>query len=117
MEKDFRFLIYKSEEEDISVDAVVKDESIWLSQKGMAELFGVQVPAINKHLKNIFEDGELNEEVVISKMEITTQHGAIPEKVQSKDIKFYNLDAIISVGYRVNSRRASHFRIWATGVL
>ena len=61
MEKDFRFLIYKSEEEDISVDAVVKDESIWLSQKGMAELFGVQVPAINKHLKNIFEDGELNE--------------------------------------------------------
>lgn len=117
MEKDFRFLIYKSEEEDISVDAVVKDESIWLSQKGMAELFGVQVPAINKHLKNIFEDGELNEEVVISKMEITTQHGAIPEKVQSKDIKFYNLDAIISVGYRVNSRRATHFRIWATGVL
>ena len=117
MEKDFRFLIYKSEEEDISVDAVVKDESIWLSQKGMAELFGVQVPAINKHLKNIFEDGELNEEMVISKMEITTQHGAIPEKVQSKDTKFYNLDAIISVGYRVNSRRATHFRIWATGVL
>ena len=117
MEKDFRFLIYKSEEEDISVDAVVKDESIWLSQKGMAELFGVQVPAINKHLKNIFEDGELNEEVVISKMEITTQHGAIPEKVQSKETKFYNLDAIISVGYRVNSRRATHFRIWATGVL
>ena len=117
MEKDFRFLIYKSEEEDISVDAVVKDESIWLSQKGMAELFGVQVPAINKHLKNIFEDGELNEEVVISKMEITTQHGAMPEKVQSKDTKFYNLDAIISVGYRVNSRRATHFRIWATGVL
>ena len=81
MEKDFRFLIYKSEEEDISVDAVVKDESIWLSQKGMAELFGVQVPAINKHLKNIFEDGELNEEVVISKMEITTPHGAIPGKM------------------------------------
>ena len=59
MENDFRFLIYKSEEEDVSVDAVVKDESIWLSQKGMAELFGVQVPAISKHLKNIFEDGEL----------------------------------------------------------
>ena len=61
MENDFRFLIYKSEEEDVSVDAVVKDESIWLSQKGMAELFGVQVPAISKHLKNIFEDGELKE--------------------------------------------------------
>lgn len=117
MENDFRFLIYKSEEEDVSVDAVVKNESIWLTQKGMAELFGVQVPAINKHLKNIFEDGELREEVVVSKMEITTQHGAIPGKVQSKDTQFYNLDAIISVGYRVNSRRATHFRIWATGVL
>ena len=72
MENDFRFLIYKSEEEDVSVDAIVKDESIWLSQKGMAELFGVQVPAISKHLKNIFEDGQLKEEVVVSKMEITT---------------------------------------------
>ena len=117
MENDFRFLIYKSENEDIAVDAVVKDESIWLTQKGMSELFGVQVPAINKHLKNIFEDGELREEVVVSKMEITTQHGAMPGKVQSKDAQFYNLDAIISVGYRVNSRRATHFRIWATGVL
>ena len=117
MENNFRFLIYKSEEEDVSVDAVVKDESIWLSQKGMAELFGVQVPAISKHLKNIFEDGELKEEVVVSKMEITTPHGAIPGKEQTKDTLFYNLDAIISVGYRVNSRRATHFRIWATGVL
>ena len=117
MEKDFRFLIYKSEEEDVSVDAVVKDESIWLSQKGMAELFGVQVPAISKHLKNIFEDGELKEEVVVSKMEITTPHGAVPGKEQRKDAQFYNLDAIISVGYRVNSRRATHFRIWATRVL
>ncbi len=117
MENDFRFLIYKSENEDIAIDAVVKDESIWLTQKGMSELFGVQVPAINKHLKNIFEDGELREEVVVSKMEITTQHGAMPGKVQSKDAQFYNLDAIISVGYRVNSRRATHFRIWATGVL
>ena len=117
MEKDFRFLIYKSEEEDVSVDAVVKDESIWLSQKGMAELFGVQVPAISKLLKNIFEDGELKEEVVVSKMEITTPHGAVPGKEQRKDAQFYNLDAIISVGYRVNSRRATHFRIWATRVL
>lgn len=117
MENDFRFLIYKSEEEDIAVNAVVKDESIWLSQKGMAELFGVQVPAISKHLKNIFEEGELKEDVVVSKMEISTPHGAIPGKLQSKDTQFYNLDAIISVGYRVNSRRATHFRIWATGVL
>ena len=117
MENDFRFLIYKSEDEDVTVDAVVRDESIWLTQKGMSELFGVQVPAVSKHLKNIFEDGELKEEVVVSKMEITTQHGAIPGKEQTKDAQFYNLDAIISVGYRVNSRRATHFRIWATSVL
>ena len=117
MEKDFRFLMYHSAEEDISVDAVVRDETIWLTQKGMAELFGVQVPAINKHLKKIFEEGELQEEVVVSKMEITTPHGAMPGKVQTKGTQFYNLDAIISVGYRVNSRRATHFRIWATGVL
>ena len=117
MVNDFRFLMYNSPEEDVSVNAVVKDESIWLTQRGMAELFGVQTPAINKHLKNIFEEGELDEKVVISKMEITTQHGAIPGKVQVKETSFYNLDAIISVGYRVNSRRATHFRIWATGIL
>jgi len=117
MEKDFRFLIYKSTEEDVSVDAVVRDETIWLSQKGMAELFGVQVPAISKHLKSIFEEGELKEEVVVSKMEITAPHGAMPGKIQTKETQFYNLDAIISVGYRVNSRRATHFRIWATSVL
>lgn len=117
MPSDFRFLMYNSAEEDVSVNAVIKDESIWLTQKAMAELFGVQVPAISKHLKNIFEDGELKEEVVVSKMEIPTPHGAIPGKTQVNDTKFYNLDAIISVGYRVNSRRATHFRIWATGIL
>ncbi len=83
----------------------------------MAELFGVQTPAISKHLKNVFEEGELQEEVVISKMETTTSHGAIADKTQTRDTRFYNLDAIISVGYRVNSRRATQFRIWATGVL
>ena len=117
MEKEFEFLIYHSLEEDISVNAVIKDESIWLTQKAMAELFGVQPPAISKHLKNIFDDGELDERVVVSKMEITTQHGAMPDKTQTKETNFYNLDAIISVGYRVNSRRATHFRIWATSVL
>ncbi len=66
----------------------------------MAELFGVQTPAISKHLKNIFEEGELDEKVVVSRMEITTAHGAIPEKTQTRDAQFYNLDAIISVGYR-----------------
>jgi hypothetical protein len=83
----------------------------------MAQLFGVQVPAISKHLKNIFEEGELLEDVVVSKMEVTTQHGAIADKTQVNDAKFYNLDAIISVGYRVNSSKATQFRIWATNVL
>ena len=117
MENNFRFLIYRSAEEDVSVNAIVKDESIWLSQQGMAELLGVQKPAISKHLKNIFEEGELDEKVVVSKMETTTQHGAIEGKTQTKATDFYNLDATIAVGYRVNSRRATQFRQWCTFVL
>ncbi len=117
MNENFRFLMYRSTEQDVSVNAVIRDETVWLTQKAMAELFGVQTPAISKHLKNIFAEGELDENVVVSKMEITTQHGAIPDKTQTREALFYNLDAIISVGYRVNSRRATHFRIWATGVL
>ena len=117
MDNQFKFLMYRTAEENISVDALVKDETIWLTQKGMAELFGVQTPAISKHLKNVFEEGELQEAVVVSKMEITTPHGAIQGKTQSHLTQFYNLDAIISVGYRVNSRRATQFRIWATGIL
>lgn len=117
MSQDFQFLIYKSAEEDVSVNAVIRDETIWLTQKAMAELFGVQTPAISKHLKNIFDEGELREEVVVSKMEITTPHGAMEGKTQTRLTQFYNLDAIISVGYRVNSRRATQFRIWATSVL
>ena len=99
------------------MQVVIKDETIWCTQKAMAQLFGVGVPAISKHLKNIFSEGELDSEVVISILETTTQHGAIEGKTQTSTTKFYNLDAIISVGYRVNSRRATHFRIWATGVL
>lgn len=117
MNNALQFFLYHSEDENISVNAVVKDETIWLTQKAMSELFGVQQPAISKHLKNIFEEGELDEKVVISKMEITTQHGAIEGKTQTNIAQFYSLDAIISVGYRVNSRRATHFRIWATSVL
>ncbi len=115
--KEIQFLIYSTPKEDVKIEAVVKDETLWLTQKAMAELFGVKVPAISKHLKNIFEEGELEESVVISKMEITTQHGAIKDKTQQNETKFYNLDAIISVGYRVNSAKATHFRIWATKVL
>lgn len=117
MKDQLKFLIYQSAEADVSINAIIKDETIWLSQKAMAELFGVQTPAISKHLKNIFSEGELDEKVVISKMETTTQHGAIEGKTQTRDAQFYNLDAIISVGYRVNSRRATQFRIWATSVL
>lgn len=114
---DFNFLIYKTAEEDITVNAVIRDETIWLTQKAMSELFGVQTPAISKHLKSIFKEGELAQEVVVSKMEIPTPHGAMPGKTQMQTVMMYNLDAIISVGYRINSRRATQFRIWATGVL
>ena len=117
MNKEIQFLMYSTPQGDVNVEAVVRDETLWLTQKAMAQLFGVQVPAINKHLKNIFAEGELHEEVVISKMEITTQHGAIEGKTQTLETQFYNLDAIISVGYRVNSAKATHFRIWATNVL
>lgn len=80
----------------------------------MAQLFGVGVPAISKHLKNIFDEGELDKNVVVSKMEITTQHGAIEEKTQTHNVDFYSLDAIIAVGYRVSSLKATRFRQWAT---
>ena len=117
MNKELQFLIYNTPQENIKVDVVVKDETIWLTQKAMAALFNVGVPAINKHLKNIFEEGELVEEVVISKMETTTKHGALPDKTQIRETGFYSLDAIISVGYRVNSSKATQFRIWATKTL
>ena len=117
MNKELQFLIYSTPEENVLVDVVVKDENIWVTQKAMAELFGVKVPAISKHLKNIFEEGELQQEVVVSKMEITTQHGALADKTLHHEANFYNLDAIISVGYRVNSLKATKFRIWATQIL
>lgn len=110
----FQFLMYTSAEEDISVNAVIKDETIWLSQKAMAELFGVNIPAISKHLQNIYLEHELSPDTTISKMEIVQKEGSRSVK---RAIDYYNLDAIISVGYRVNSHRATQFRIWATSVL
>ena len=110
----FDFLIYNSVDENVSVNAIVHDETIWLTQKAMAELFDVEVPAISKHLKNIYEEGELSREATISKMETVQQEGS---RTVRRTTDFFNLDAIISVGYRVNSHRATHFRIWATGVL
>ena len=117
MNKEFNFLVYNTPNQNVKVNAMVREDTIWLTQKSMAELFGVQIPAISKHLKNIFEEGELDEKVVVSKMEITTQHGAMSDKTQKTETQFYNLDAIISVGYRVNSVKATNFRIWATNVL
>ncbi|MCD8376774.1 MAG: virulence RhuM family protein [Oscillospiraceae bacterium] len=114
MSNEMQFMIYRSAEENVSVNAVIKEESIWLTQKAMAELFSVEVPAISKHLSNIYEEGELVRERTVSKMESVQVEGTRKVKRQ---VDYYNLDAIISVGYRVNSRRATRFRIWATGVL
>ena len=110
-------LLYQNGAEKEVVNVVFHDENFWLTQKGMAELFGVKVPAISKHLKNIFLDEELDEAMVVSKMEITTPHGAIEGKTQTNEANFYNLDAIIAVGYRVNSKKATRFRQWATKTL
>lgn len=104
-------ILYSSPEGNIKVEVVFSGETFWLTQKRMAELFGVEVPAVSKHLKNIFETGELQEDAVISKMETTAADG------KTYVTAFYNLDAIIAVGYRVNSRQATQFRIWATKTL
>ena len=110
-------LLYQNGAEKEVVNVVFHDENFWLTQKGMAELFGVKVPAISKHLKNIFLDEELDESMVVSKMEITTPHGAIEGKTQTNEANLYNLDAIIAIGYRVNSKKATRFRQWATKTL
>ena len=117
MVKGGEILLYQNGAEKEVVNVVFHDENFWLTQKGMAELFGVKVPAISKHLKNIFLDEELDETMVVSKMEITTPHGAIEGKTQTNEANFYNLDAIIAVGYRANSKKATRFRQWATKTL
>lgn len=104
-------IVYQGADESISTNVLYKDETFWMTQKDMGRLFDVNVPAISKHLKNIFESGELDASAVISKMETTAEDGKIYQT------NFYNLDAIIAVGYRVNSKKATQFRIWATGVL
>lgn len=111
------FLLYTAPNGAIKVEVLLSNETIWLTQDRMAELFGVQRPAITKHLKNIFESNELQEEVVCSILERTTAHGAIEGKTQTSKTKYYNLDAVISVGYRVNSAQATQFRIWATQLI
>ena len=111
------FLLYTAPDGEIKVEVLLNNETIWLTQERMAELFGVQRPAITKHLKNIFESNELEESVVCSILEHTTPHGAIEGKTQTSKVKYYNLDAVISVGYRVNSTQATQFRIWATALI
>ncbi|MCB1584165.1 MAG: virulence RhuM family protein [Xanthomonadales bacterium] len=98
----------------MKVDVLLKDETIWLTINQMAELFGIDKSGVSRHIKNIFETGELQEEVVVAKFATTTVHGAMTGKTQTKEVMYFNLDMIISVGYRVNSIRGTHFRIWAT---
>lgn len=106
-----RFLMYRVAEDEVAVNALVKDDTVWLNQKAMAELFDCSTDNISLHLKNIFAEGELVKDAVTEKISATAADG------KNYLTQFYNLDAIISVGYRVNSRRATQFRIWATGVL
>jgi hypothetical protein len=106
-----RIVLYTTEDGRVTVDVVFERETFWLTQKAMAELFGVQVPGVNKHLKNIFSSKELREDSVVSTLETTAADG------KSYATRYYNLDAVIAVGYRVNSLKATHFRIWATNTL
>ncbi len=108
------FLLYSDNNSTVNIRVILMDENIWITQKDMAELFGVQIPAISRHLSNIYSEGELLREATISKMEIVQTEG---NRQVSRKMDVYNLDAIISVGYRVNSQKATNFRIWATRVL
>jgi hypothetical protein len=111
------FLLYVSQSGEVKVDVLLQDETVWLSQKGMQELFGKAKQTVSEHIQNVFKEGELEEEVVVRKYRTTTQHGAIEGKTQENWVNYYNLDVIISVGYRVKSQRGTQFRIWATKVL
>ena len=113
--EEVKFLLYSYLEGDINIGVIIKDDTLWLTQKSMAELFGVGVPAISKHLKNIYESEELEKNTTISKMETVVNRGFKGEL--KEELEYYNLDAIISVGYRVNSIKATRFRMWATKIL
>lgn len=106
--EELQFLLYES---DGKIEVVMKDETIWATQKAIAGLFDVDRTSISRHLKNVFEVGELDGKMVCAEIAHTTQHGAIEEENQTKAVKYYSLDAIISVGYRVNSQKATKFRI------
>jgi hypothetical protein len=108
------FLLYTSPDGKVKVEVILNNETVWLTQKAIAQLFGVKVPAISKHLQNIYEEGELQKEATISILETVQMEG---NREVKRNIEYYNLDAIISTGYRVNSRQATQFRIWATKTL
>lgn len=115
MSNEIQFLLYNMPDADGKVQVVIRDETLWCTQKAMAQLFGVGVPAISKHLKNIFAEGELDPNTTISKMETVVNRGIRGEVKELID--FYSLDAIIAVGYRVSSLKATRFRQWATKIL
>ena len=108
------FILFKTEDEKISVDVRYEEDTVWITQDQMSVLFDKAKSTISEHIKHIFEEGELDEKVVVRNFRITTQHGAIEGKTQTSTLKLYNLDVIISVGYRVKSIRGTQFRIWAT---
>ena len=114
MANELQFVLYNIDQEDIKVKVAIKDETIWVTQRGMAELFDCSADNISLHLKNIYQDGELQESGTAEDFSVVQTEGS---RQVSRTIKFYNLDAVISVGYRVNSHRATQFRIWATKVL
>ncbi len=114
MTNEIQFLLYTTPDEKVSVQAIVKDETLWLTQRSMAELFGCSADNVSLHLKNIYNEGELKEEATTEKISVVQKEG---ERDVNRTPTFYNLDAIISVGYRVNSSKATKFRIWATQIL
>lgn len=107
-------ILYQSQEGTIKIDVRLEDETVWLTQAQMAELFGKGRTTVTEHIQNVFAEGELDENMVCRNFRHTTQHGAIEGKTQEKGVKYYNLDVIISVGYRVKSPQGTQFHIWAT---
>ena len=117
MENHGEIIIYQSDDGLTKIDVNMQDETVWLTQEQLAELFQRDKSTISRHIKNIFDEGELDEKVVVAEFATTTRHGAIEGKTQTSATKFYNLDVIISVGYRVKSQQGVQFRIWATNIL
>lgn len=114
MEEQGDLILYQNADGTIKLEVRIENETVWLSQEQMSNLFGKARSTISEHIKNIFAEGELDEKVVVRKFRITTQHGAMAGKTQEVEVNAYNLDVIISVGYRVKSHQGTQFRIWAT---